>query len=143
MIGALASVKTPARFREPRTGLPPLPRRSGLITLDPGLQRVAVRFIKAVSPALARAYDLELRPVAQAAFDAWPVKTGRSRDELGLHYSSDGVEFTGAIVAAAPYSMLIVSDGVHVVRDLIWTHGEAAADRMVDQILVPLERGAV
>lgn len=80
-----------------------------LVRPDPALQRAVVDLIEAVAPAVVRAYDKHLGPLAAEALERWPVASGLSKSLLSLEYTtgSDGLTFKGRIVSRAPYSIFI------------------------------------
>jgi hypothetical protein len=84
--------------------LPPFTVRKGAITVDPALQDMVRGYIEAVAPALADAYATELDPIAQEAYDRWPIKSGLSKSLLSLEYTTDGNIFTRSLVDRAEYA---------------------------------------
>lgn len=114
-----------------------LPTRDRLaaIQVDPDLSRLAVELIEAVAPAVANAFTRHLVPVAEFAFDNWPVDSGFSKSLLGLEFSigDDGFTFRGTLVNRAPYAFFIKSPR-SVVQELIFKPGREAAERIATDI---------
>jgi len=110
-----------------------------MINVDPGLRDTLLALMAKAAPAVATAINEDLVPVAQRAFDRWPVETGFSKSELGLELviRGDGKAITASLVNNAPYAEFI--NRGQTVEGLIFSAGEAAADRMVETILRELE----
>lgn len=104
-----------------------------LIQVDPALTQKVIELMESVAPAMADAFNRHLVPVADNAFNQWPVLSGFSKSLLGLEFivSPDGLSFTGAITNRAPYSLFIRSP-LQVVRGLVWDPGAIAADRIAE-----------
>ncbi len=111
-------------------------RKDALVQVDPDLQRKTLALMEVAAPTLAKGYNRHLVPVAQTAFDKWPVLSGLSKSLIGLDFAvlGTGETFRGRIRNTAPYAWLIrwthhMPYGV-VVRSLIFDPGEKAADRI-------------
>lgn len=80
-----------------------------MIRIDPATQRTFQQLIEDVAPAVADALNRHLVPVAQRAFDRWPVASGVSRSLLYLTFtpSSDGSALVASLGDRAPYAHLI------------------------------------
>lgn len=85
-----------------KTGL-----KADIITVDSKLQADMIRWIEQLAPALGEAMDAHLAPLAQEAFDAWPVESGLSKSLVNLEYGVEGGVFFGAITCRAPYTTFI------------------------------------
>lgn len=107
-------------------------RPGQLVSVDPALQQKVLGLMAQVAPTLAAAFERHLVPVAERAWDAWPVLTGLSKSLLTLEFQVEGggSRFRGSIRNRAPYAVFIGHDRYTkgaVVRDLVWGPGEAAA----------------
>lgn len=112
---------------------PTMPRGS-LVQVDPRLQAQVVGMIAEVYPSVADSFTRHLVPVAEHAFNEWPVKTGLSKSLLALEFGVDSpTVFRGSIVARAPYTYFIYRG--RTARDLVFDPGARAADAMADEIV--------
>jgi hypothetical protein len=127
--------------------------RGDLITVDDSIRPMILELIEQIGPAVADSINLHFVPVAEAMFDGWPdappappvpvgnrpnygsYRTDLSKSMLALEIgvAPDGFAITASLVARAPYALFI--DRGAVVRDLIWTPGREAADRMAVDIV--------
>lgn len=119
-------------------------RKDALVQVDPAIQETILRMIEVAAPALAAGYNRHLIPVAEAAFDRWPVASGLSKSLLGLDFAvlPDGATFRGRVRDTAPYAWLIrwshrTAYG-SVVRALVFDPGAKAADRIAADALKEL-----
>lgn len=111
---------------------PTMPRGS-LVQVDPSLQRRIVEHIEAAFPSVASAFNRHLVPVAERAFNEWPVLTGLSKSLLALEFGlTSETTLRGSIANTAPYAFFI-NRGADV-RDLVFKPAEAAADAMARDI---------
>jgi hypothetical protein len=111
---------------------PTMPRGS-LVQVDPRLQAQVLGMIAEVFPAVADTFTKHLVPIAERAFNEWPVKTGLSKSLLALEFGVDNpTTFRASIVARAPYTYFI--NRGRTVRELVFDPGEAAADAMADEL---------
>lgn len=109
--------------------------RGSLVQVDTDVQRMAFNWITQVRPDIAESVNRHMVPVAENAFNMWPVKTGLSKSLLALTFgiSPNGDEFTTNIINRAPYAFYINKS--RDVRELIFKPGEIAADQMAREIL--------
>lgn len=77
------------------------------------LQRRIATLMNAAAPALGNAFDRHLQPMAEAAFDEWPVRSGFSKSSISLDYAVEegGGKFRGQLVVRAPYAAFIKERG--------------------------------
>jgi len=78
-----------------------------LVRVDPQLSKDVLSMVQHVAPALSRAFDDNLAPLALRAAEQWPADTGLSRSMISLEYTARGSRFTGGIYARAPYTIFI------------------------------------
>jgi hypothetical protein len=85
------------------------PRPDAFVQHDPAIEAAAIRAIEAIAPTIAAAFERHLAPVAEAAFDAWPVDTGLSKSLLYLRFRPvlSDTAFQGTIGNTAPYGRFI------------------------------------
>ncbi len=109
------------------------------VSVDPGIQQTILAIMASAAPAVANAINLDLVPVAQRAFSAWPVKSGLSKSLLTLEVGigGDGKTFEASIINRAPYAGFI--DKGRIARRLVFKPGAEAADAMADRILKDLQ----
>lgn len=111
-------------------------RKDALVQVDPDLQQKTLALMGVAAPAVADGVNRHLVPVAENAFERWPVLSGLSKSLIGLDFAvlGDGSTFRSRIRNTAPYAWLIrwshrMPYGV-VVKALIFDPGEKAADRI-------------
>lgn len=140
-VSAKAAWRTPGLSSISRQGT-----RGQLITVDPGLQDMISEFLEMLGPVVAKAFNDNIGPLAQEAFDQWPepppgppARTGLSKSLLALEFavSADGTEITASLVNRAPYALFIRRG--QVVNELIWRPGREAADRIATDLVGGLE----
>ncbi len=103
-----ASVTTVVRWKTRASARPsPRPAAGQLITVDPSINAMTGRLMNKPSPVLARAFTLHLVPVAQRAYDMWPVVTNLSRSLLSVGWEADDSTLSFGIRADAEYSSAI------------------------------------
>ena len=106
--------------------------RTALVSVDPGIQHVVLGLMDSAAPILARSFQRRLVPVAEAAFDKWPVQTGLSKSLIGLEFTVDAFgRFKASFVNRTPYALFIRQG--QTVKDLVWTPGERAADMIAQE----------
>jgi hypothetical protein len=120
-------------------------RQGQLVTVDPRLQEQVLRWMSHAAPALAEAYNLYLVPIAERAWEAWPMKTGLSKSLLSLEFAIEhgGAGFRGSIRNRAPYAAFIGPTGDQkgeTVRRLVWDPAEQAAKQMAEHAAADLAR---
>lgn len=128
---SLSQVSARAEWETPATGrFKPVRKSKDAITVSDSVNRITARLIEKAGPVVADAFNRHLVPIAEQAFDAWPVQTGRSKAALALEIevAADGQSLTGRIVNTAPYASGI--RGGSVVEDLIFAPGIEAAHEM-------------
>lgn len=105
-----------------------------------GLRSMTLDLMARAAPAYAEAVNAELVPVAQEAFDRWPVKTGLSKSVLRLEIKVlvGGKELSANLVDLAPYAAFI--NRGRTVTELVWKPGREAADRMADRVVEEIAR---
>lgn len=109
-------------------------KKDALVQVDPDLQVHVLSLIEQIAPSLATAYDRHLGAAAQAAFRAWPVKSGLSKSLLALEYTTRGrgATFIGHVRNRAPYAWFIRYSGGgkfgEVVERLVFEPGRKAAE---------------
>jgi hypothetical protein len=103
-----ANVTTTVRWVSRATVRPsPRPPRSQLITVDPSIDGMTERLMRKPAPILAAAYTRRLVPVAQNAYDRWPVVTNLSRSLLAVRWTADEGTLQFQLEAGADYSSAI------------------------------------
>ena len=88
-----------------RTANPGLARQ--VVIPDPGIEQAVEELIGSVAPALAAAFDAHLAPVMQAAWAAWPVRSGLSKSLLNLGFAQGDDVFIAKLQSLAPYTVYI------------------------------------
>ncbi len=101
--------------------------QTGLIRVDPRLQRDLLVLIQRAAPALVAAFDEHLGGLAQAAFSQWPVRSGLSKALVSLEFTMADSTMRGRLVSRAPYTPYIKGQP-H--RTLIDQKGAAVAERI-------------
>ena len=103
-----AQVGTVVRWRS-RARMPTRRRPSSdqLITVDDSVEDVTRRLLRKPAPALARAFTKRLVPIAQNAYDRWPVATNLSRSLLSVGWEADETTLRFGIRSDADYSTAI------------------------------------
>lgn len=111
-----------------------------MIKIDDAVNRITAKLIARVGPAVSRAINTHLAPVAQRAFDDWPVRTGLSKSQLlfAVTVAGDRRSISATIVNRAPYAWAILRG--RVVRDLIFRPGREASVEMQRDIATDLAR---
>jgi len=104
------------------------------IQVSPGIRAVVLDLMARAAPTFAAAVNKEFAPVADNAFEQWPVKTGFSKSVLRLNItvSPDGKEMTVSLSNLAPYAWFINRN--RTVMELVFTPGREAAERMADMV---------
>ena len=110
-----AQVNRPAKWST-RSSLPPMSRQPSnpyQISVPNDLQKRVRAFMDAAAPAVAAGFNRHMQPVAQEAFEAWPVKSGFSKSTLALDYfvEDGGQTFRAQTVVRAFYAGLITARG--------------------------------
>jgi len=116
----------------------PIVKNQDAIQVTGSVNLVALELIERAGPVVAASINRWLVPVAQIAFDEWPVRTGLSKSQLFLdiEVASDGLSITAKLVNTAPYAASI--RGGEVARDLIFAPGLEAARQMAQDIAAGL-----
>lgn len=141
IVGTKAFNKQKGNWKLSLTGLfPASSQQKGLIQTRRDLSDQIRALAESVAPATTAAFDRHLLPVAEAAFDNWPVRSGLSKTLIEFNWttSGDGLEFGATLTNSAPYSWFITSPQKEgrssVVRELIFTPGEKAAVLIAEEI---------
>jgi hypothetical protein len=113
---------------------PPLHRPSAdqLVTVDPDIVAMTTDLMRRAHPAMADAFTRRLVPIAQRAYDHWPVDTGFSRSRLSATWEASDDALTFTLEAGADYS-----DDIHdgaVVQELLVDPVQAAAPRIAADV---------
>ncbi len=118
--------------------LSPLANTRDAIKVTESVNRVSAELIERAGPVVAAAINRWLVPVAQIAFDKWPVRTGLSKSQLSLNIevAADGLSISAQLMNTAPYAAGI-RDG-ETARELIFEPGLEAARRMAQDIAAGL-----
>jgi hypothetical protein len=124
-------------------GLFPSTEGKGLVQTRRELSDQIRELAERVAPTTVEAFDRYLLPVAEHAFDEWPVRSGLSKSLFELNWTQEegGMGFGGSITDAAPYAWFITEPSktaktgrASVVRDLVFTPGERAAEQIAQAI---------
>lgn len=110
------------------------------IQTDPAFHGTVLTMLGEAAPAVADAINRHLVPVAERAFDDWPVSTGLSRSMLALEFerAGDGILITH-LRSNAPYSWFIHRGDA--AKKLIFDAGLKAVDAMREDIGATLAGG--
>jgi len=103
-----------------------------LVRVDPSYKEAIFRQLERVYPVTAAAMERHLAPLAQRAFDKWPVFTGLSKSLIDLRYVVRDMEFRGEVSCFAPYAIFIHRGAMW--QNLIRKPGKEAADRIAADI---------
>lgn len=110
-------------------GWTPTPIRTG----NPDWDRVIVSLTKSVSAAVPHGMGQGAEQVIDAAYDAWPVSSGKSREALSLTYETTPTKYTAVLDdPGIPYATSI--HGGETVADLLYRPAEAAIPGIVAEI---------
>lgn len=113
---------------------PPTFSPRAIRTGNPDWDRMSQSLLDAVSAVVPHAVGQGAEKVLDDAFEAWPVRTGKSRDALELTYETTDTAFSAVLDNGAPYANEI-HDG-ETVAELIVEPAEAA----LPGILAELDR---
>ena len=102
------------------------------IAVNDSINRIAAALLAKPGPVVSDAVNSIFVPVAQLAFDRWPVSTGLSKSQLFLEITTTGGSLTVTLANRAPYAAGI-HDGA-TVRELIFGPGTEAAGDMASAI---------
>lgn len=93
---------------------------------------MAQSLLKSITVAVPHAVGDGAEQVMDAAIDAWPVSTGKSREALELTYETTQTTYTAQLDNPVPYAADI-HDG-QTVADLLVTPAEAALPSIVAEL---------
>ena len=103
-----SSVTTTVRWVSRASVRPsPRPPSDQLITVASDVGGMTDRLMRKAAPILADAFTRRLVPVAQAAYDRWPVVTNLSRSLLVVGWTTDDDTLRFEIEAGAEYASAI------------------------------------
>ncbi len=111
--------------------------QTGLVRVDPRLQRDVLEILRKVAPKLIEAYEEHIGGLAQETFDSWPVKTGLSKALLSLEFVLAGDTARGRLVSRAPYTPYIKGQPYRTFE----AKGHNLAKTIADQALGEIVRG--
>jgi hypothetical protein len=111
---------------------PPLWRARAAQTGDPDLDKMWQELVDAVAAAVPHAVGQGAEAVMDAAIDAWPVATGKSRQALELTYETTDRTFTAKLDDPVPYAQEI-HDG-ETVAGLLFEPAEEAIPGIVGDL---------
>jgi hypothetical protein len=112
----------------------------GWIFTDPTLQRRLADMMAIAAPGFAAALNKHFVPVAERAFDAWPVDSGLSKASLSLEYTFQGDDTMSATLRnTAPYAGFI--NRGEQAQQLIILPGEFAAIEMAEELAASIAKG--
>ena len=128
-VGERADWKTPGKgaFRPVRE------QKEGIV-LGSSINRLIEKQIGKAGPVVAAAINKHLAPVAERAFDRWPIQTGTSKSLLFLQIevAPGGKSISAKIVNLAPYAAGIRRGTT--AQDLIFGPGTEAAQMIARDI---------
>jgi hypothetical protein len=113
-------------------------RQGGVtVTLDDGLERFARAAVEAAAPGALKALRENVKPVFDAAYAAWPVKTGISRDGLDMTETVDADRSTISVGIRndVPYAIFV--------RPKAWYQATTAWQRLVRGPMLKVEKRIV
>ena len=101
-----------------------------LIKIDDAVNRITSRLIAKIGPAVSKAINTRLAPVAQRAFADWPVRTGLSKSKLfyDVTVAGDRRSISAKITNKAPYAFAIRRG--KLVKELVFEPSKEAARQM-------------
>jgi len=106
------------------------PRAWGVeLTEGPHLQQVK-QLVERAYPRTGRLIEVEMEARLKKARAEWPVKTGDSKESIGLVYRIQGDLFRVSLVVTAEYADLIRSGGIKPARRWILDVAEEVAERV-------------
>lgn len=108
------------------------------VQTDPRIHTHTLRLIQAAAPGVADAINQHLIPVADRAFDLWPVATGLSKSTMAVTFDFAQGRLVTSISVNAPYTFFINKG--RTARDLVFTPGAAAAEEMAQGISASIAR---
>ena len=115
------AIRQVARWKITPEALSLTPQSSGqdIIRVDQETQSTFRGLIASIAPAVADAFNEHLLPIAQRAFDRWPVDTGVSKSLLFLTFtpSQDGSSLIASLGNRAPYAHLIFRGRTEKAKD--------------------------
>ena len=123
------------------------------IAADATVTRLTLQWLNLVARPVADAMRAEVIPLAEKAFDLWPIRTGQSRDGLTLDVSRKGeTQIIARFSGHAGYSYLIkygrratsvkgrLPQGKHVWTALVRKPFKGAEQRIAERIVASLDK---
>ena len=130
---SVGQISSRADWTTPSRGLfRPVGQAKGAVSVTDSVNVVTSALLEQVGPVVSDAINDRFVPVAQLAFDQWPVSTGLSKSQLFLEILPGNDEITAKLVNLAPYA-----GGIHdgqVAKELFFEPGKIAAAQMARDI---------
>lgn len=100
--------------------------RGQLMRATASLTSATIDLLRSVYPPVAEAFERTVVPIAETAFDGWPVDTGKSRDAMQLAINMKDNRVSARMISDAPYVFYVRQGRANTSNRKVLTRGKYA-----------------